>query len=164
MATRLEIQAMIAGIGTGEPNTAAEMRILLTALLDPPSGTIIIKDVSNAYITANFDGTGLGINEEVGYAIVNGQNGTRNWGGRVPLAYGGSYITMGATGGSADAVVVSHTHDAGSYHTGSGTPIYTGVGLNSGSDTVYSSTNSTGVSGANKNMQPYIVTLITMKI
>lgn len=100
MATRLEIQAMIAGIGTGEPNTAAEMRILLTALLDPPSGTIIIKDVSNAYITANFDGTGLGINEEVGYAIVNGLNGTRNWDDRIPLAYGVTNPVMGAMKGS----------------------------------------------------------------
>jgi len=70
MATRTEILAMISGIGTGSPNSASEMRDLLTALIDPPIGTIRIREVSNAYITANFDGTGKGINEELVYFQV----------------------------------------------------------------------------------------------
>lgn len=166
MATRLEIQAMIAGIGTGEPNTAAEMRTLLTALLDPPTGTIRVKDVTNAYILSNFDGTGLGINEEVGWALCNGINaGTRNSQGRVTVNYDPvNYPIMGATGGSKDQVVIEHSHSSGSYNTGSGTPIFTGKGLTSGSDTLYSRTNSEGVSGTDKNMQPYIVRLETVKL
>jgi len=166
MATRLEIQAMIAGIGTGEPNTAAEMRTLLTALLDPPTGTIRVKDVTNAYILSNFDGTGLGINEEVGWALCNGINaGTRNSQGRVTVNYDPvNYPIMGYTAGSKDAVVVAHSHSGGSYNTGSGTPIFTGKGLTSGGDTLYSRTNSEGVSGTDKNMQPYIVRLETVKL
>ena len=100
MATRAEKLAMIAAIGTGEPNTALEIRNILTALLDPPIGTIRMRDVSNEYITTNFDGTGLGINEELGYAILNGNNGTRNWNDRIPLAYGTSNLVMGAQKGS----------------------------------------------------------------
>ena len=100
MATRAEKLAMIAAIGTGEPNTALEIRNILTALLDPPIGTIRMRDVSNAYITANFDGTGKGINEELGYAILNGENGTRNWNDRTLLAYGTSNLVMGAQKGS----------------------------------------------------------------
>jgi hypothetical protein len=100
MATKTEILALINGIGTGSPNSASEMRDLLTAMMDPPIGTIRMRDVSNAYITANFDGTGKGINEELGYAILNGQNGTRNWNDRTLLAYGTSNLVMGAQKGS----------------------------------------------------------------
>jgi hypothetical protein len=166
MATRAEKIAMINGIGTGEPNTAEEIRNILMELLDPPAKTIVIKDVSNSYITANFDGTGLGVNEEEGYAICNGANGTRNWAERVPLAYGGAFLIMGATGGSADSVVVAHDHTFANTLTGKGSG---GIGdfASTASNTDYSDnikTESTGVSGAGKNYQPYIVTLVTMKL
>jgi len=81
--------------------------------------------------------------------------------------------TIGSTGGSADAVVVSHTHtitDPGHVHGG----IYTRVGSQSqyGSN-IYSlmdgntsntnsaftgitGTNSAGVSGTNANLPPYL--------
>lgn len=171
MATRLEIQAMIAGIGTGEPNTAAEMRTLLTALLDPPSGTIRVKDVTNAYILSNFDGTGLGINEEVGWALCNGINaGTRNSQGRVTVNYDPvNYPIMGATGGSKDNTLVQHTHDVtvGNVNNGqSGGNLGNKVGRwDSGSGTLLSGTTTPeGVSGIDKNMQPYIVRLETVKL
>lgn len=169
MATRLEIQAMIAGIGTGEPNTAAEMRTLLTALLDPPTGTIRVKDVTNAYILSNFDGTGLGINEEVGWALCNGINaGTRNSQGRVTVNYDPvNYPIMGATGGSKDAVVVAHEHTV-SGHLVKASNEWKGGGSASGdnatSTTGSITTNSAGVSGTDKNMQPYIVRLETVKL
>jgi len=172
MATRAEKIAMINGIGTGEPNTALEIRNILTALLDPSSKTIVMKDVSNAYITANFDGTGLGINEEDGYALCNGANGTRNWAERVPLAYGGAYLVMGAQGGSADAVNVEHTHNTrasdGSvvFHSASGNFNNEGnTWSNTGSvDIKNSGIESSGVSGVGKNLQPYTVVLVTMKL
>jgi hypothetical protein len=162
MATRLEKIAKIVDIGTGEPNTALEIRTILRDLLDPSLGEIKIKDVSNLYITTNFDGTGKGVGEESGYAICNGSNGTRNWAGKVPVAYGTGYLTMGASGGSTDAVIVEHSHNlptAPSDVTG-----YTNVKTSSTAGGTPIATSTVGESGVDKNMQPYIVTLITMFI
>lgn len=102
--------------------------------------------------------------------------------GRVLIGNGGGF-TAGATGGSADAVVVSHTHtatttstDSGHTHqeqyaggsagggngmcsssvstvTGSSTYTATGYASITSSTTV----DSTGVSGTNANLQPYVV-------
>ena len=161
--TDAQVTTAIAEIATGSPNTALEIRTLFTELFNrcPKTGTIVMKDVSNAYITANFDGTGLGINLEAGYALVNGANGTRNWAGRVPLAYGTGYVTMGESLGSKDAVVVSHDHTYSEY-------VQSGSNSGSGGEVAgYFRTGNTsiaGESGTNKNMQPYIVTLVTMKL
>ena len=161
--TDAQVTTAIAEIATGSPNTALEIRTLFTELFNrcPKTGTIVMKDVSNAYITANFDGTGLGINLEAGYALVNGANGTRNWAGRVPLAYGTGYVTMGESLGSKDAVVVSHDHTYSEY-------VQSGSNSGSGGEAAgYFRTGNTsiaGESGTNKNMQPYIVTLETMKL
>lgn len=161
--TRTELLALVTAIGTGEANTALEIRTVLTALVDGATLTNEVKliDCSNAYIAANFDGTGLGINERVGWAICNGSNGTRNWSGRVPVAYGTGYLTMGATGGSKDAVVVAHTHGGiptyaplVSGGAGGGNLVTGGAGV----------TSSTGVSGTDKNLQPYTVVLAIMKL
>jgi len=167
METRTEILALINGIATGSPNTALEIRTLLTAMINYPVqiGTIRQKDVTNAYIVANFDGTGLGILEEEGWALRNSQNGTRNSQGRVNVNYDPTnYPTMGATGGSKDAVVVAHTHTVGidSYPNAGET-----LGLYDQATTgnlTNITTSSTGVSGADKNMQPYIVVLETVFI
>ena len=102
--------------------------------------------------------------------------------GRVMMGSGNASYLAGTTGGSADAIVPSHTHtatstDSGHTHTyagsvrptgtfgysgGGGTP---GIGdpLNAGSTTASSTANitttnaSTGVSATNANLQPYIV-------
>jgi hypothetical protein len=101
--------------------------------------------------------------------------------GRVLIGDGGGY-TAGATGGSADAVVVSHNHTASTTSTDSGhahtsfSVFYTGSGdqniagdayrgVISGTATSTASANitstttvaSAGVSGTNANLQPYIV-------
>ena len=91
--TDLQLQTAITNLATGSPNTAEEMRNILNEFYARSSkyGDIRMKDVSNAYISENFDGTGLGINLEVGWAIVNGQNLTRQWNGRVPLAFGTAF-------------------------------------------------------------------------
>lgn len=120
-------------------------------------------DCTDAYILANFDNTGLGINERVGWAICNGQNGTKNRNGRVGVAWGALYSIMGAMFGSKDAVVVEHTHTIkGSVATsgGGGSNAVNNVNNNSGDIT----TSSTGVSGNDKNMQPSIVSLFIMKL
>jgi len=102
--------------------------------------------------------------------------------GRVAIGNGGGF-TAGATGGSADAIVVSHTHTLTSVTTnttGSHNHTYTrpsGTSPQSGSDTqcyvstttdntgnagdhshtLSGSTDSSGSSGTNANLQPYVV-------
>jgi hypothetical protein len=93
--------------------------------------------------------------------------------GRVMIGNGGGF-SAGATGGSADAVVVSHTHTATSTDSGHTHTVNAGTNtsnsLNSGGTVnLASSTTSTGfanitttiasagVSGTNANLQPYIV-------
>lgn len=171
--TRTQLTALVTAIGTGEANTALELRTVLTALVDGATLTNEVKliDCSNAYIASNFDGTGLGINERVGWAICNGNNGTRNWSGKVPLAYGTDYLTMGATGGSKDAVIVSHSHTAKMSNV-SGGDTNKFVAQNGGSGGGSTSFNGTGVintsnvgeSGIGKNLQPYTVVLAIMKL
>jgi hypothetical protein len=171
--TRLDIQTLIDNIADGVPNTALKVRTVLNAIADGAGVTGDVKelDVSTGYIAANFDPTGLGINERLGWAICNGNNGTRNRQGRVPMQYSASYPTLGATGGSADAVVVSHSHNfipTGQTY-GSGGSVYSGVFMasagNSGADGSQNKfTESAGESGVGKNMQPYIVTLMIQKL
>jgi hypothetical protein len=100
--TDAQVTTAIANIADNEPNTALEIRTLLTELFNRSykTGDVMMVSCSNAYITANFDGTGLGINERVGWAICNGNNGTRNYDDRLPLAYGVTNATMGATKGN----------------------------------------------------------------
>lgn len=121
------------------------------------------------YLSTNFDSTGLGRLERTGWAIMNGANGTPDDNGKVIVAYGSSYATLGATGGSKDAVVVSHTHTS---------TLNTNVGFGSGvnpGQTVASiptedgvaitvAIDNAGVSGVDKNMQPYVVRLRIMKL
>ncbi len=123
-----------------------------------------VKDlwVSQEYIDTNFNDSGLGIEIMVGYAICNGNNGTPDLDGLVSIGYGTDYNVIKAVGGSKDAIVVAHTH---------------GIALNGGaggsgnitfSDGVGTphnySTDSAGISGTNKNMQPYMVLLKIMKL
>lgn len=170
--TRSDLQVLIDNIADGVPNTALKIRTILNALADgtDQEGDIKEIDVSNAYLLANFDATGLGINERVGWAICNGNNGTRNRLGRVGMQYSTSFPTLGSTGGSNDAVVVSHTHGTTpntNIEFGSGdsvsrartSAVSAGIGnpVNVAIETV-------GVDGTNKNMQPYIVSLFIMKL
>jgi len=103
--------------------------------------------------------------------------------GRVAIGNGGGF-TAGATGGSADAIVVSHSHTASSSSSvddpGHVHPLPNGVAAPSGNEvddggspgaskgdtlsavtnisvTTTTTVNSTGSSGTNANLQPYIV-------
>lgn len=118
----------------------------------------------NAYLTTNFDSSGLGRLERTGWAIMNGNNGTPDDNGRVIIAYGSTYTVLGATGGNKNAIVVAHSHNAGSYGFGTGTIAFDNIGLPTGADEVYNRTNSEGESGVDKNMQPYVVRLRIMKL
>ena len=167
MATKQQIQTLInTNLGDNTTITATEHRQVENALLDFAeaqwlTGDIKEVDCTNGYITANFDNTGLGINERVGWAICNGLNGTKDRNGRVGVAYGTAYPVMGATGGSKDAVVVTHSHTYSQY-------VQSGTNDGSGGEVAgYFTTGATstvGESGTNKNMQPYIITLFIQKL
>jgi hypothetical protein len=97
--------------------------------------------------------------------------------GRVLIGQDGSTWVAGATGGSADAVVVSHTHtatvtDPGHLHSvqhGAGTQGSTGTEVQNNTATngytqtsnattgITVANSTTGVSGTNANLQPYVV-------
>lgn len=127
-----------------------------------------------------------------GWALCNGGSGTPDLRNRFVIGSGDSYAT-GATGGSADAVVVSHSHsitgatNARGAHTHS--VIVTGVGgvppvspsggaVHSGSGkgdvrtntagahthTVTGTTNTVGASGAGKNLPPFYALAFIMKL
>jgi hypothetical protein len=113
-----------------------------------------------------------------GWVLCNGQNGTPDLRNSFILGAGSTYA-VGATGGSTDAIVVSHTHtatstvtDPGHLHdvyAGNGTlsiANYVAAGLSSGQPpnqtatavtgiTVATTNTTTGVSGTNANLPPY---------
>jgi hypothetical protein len=111
-----------------------------------------------------------------GYVLCNGSNGTPDLRDKFIVGAGSSYA-VNATGGSADSIVVAHTHtitDPGHNHTVAGD----GAGsnfppLNSGTSattvststatTGITATNSTGVSGTNANLPPYYALCYIMK-
>lgn len=123
-----------------------------------------------------------------GWVLCNGSNGTPDLRNRFVVGAGSTYA-VDATGGSADAVVVSHTHTATSTVTDPGhthTPLYNGfasigfsgtssqyksvdenitTSLNSANTgiTVATTNASTGVSGTNANLPPYYALAYIMK-
>ncbi len=124
----------------------------------------------NKYIENNFTISGLGINERVGWAILNGSTHTYNGNiitvpddnGRTVIAYGINYSTLEAIGGNKDAVVVEHSHsistspdDVLGYVTSKSSSSTGGTPIN---------TSTVGESGIDKNMQPYVVRLRIMKL
>lgn len=125
---------------------------------------IIDMWVTESYIAANLDATGLGINLLAGLALCNGQNGTPNLDGQTTIGYGTNYPNIGGFGGSKDAVVVEHSHGLKYGANGTGTKYAETPYI---SDTIggdMQPTQNTGVSGTNKNMQPYMVALKLMRL
>jgi hypothetical protein len=118
--------------------------------------------VDQTYIDNNLDATGLGINLLDGWAEINGDNGTPPASGMFELSRKVGVYPIGGFGGSKDAVVVEHSH--------TGVPVKasdTDRGV--GNASLFSldstgSTDTTGVSGTDKNLPPYIVVLKIMKL
>lgn len=119
-----------------------------------------------------------------GWALCNGSNGTPDLRDRFIVGAGSTYA-VDATGGSADAVVVSHTHtatvtDPGHIHGITGSQSGVGSTHNkldannsnqiSASNTTSATTgisvtvNSTGSSGTNANLPPYYALAYIMKL
>lgn len=137
-----------------------------------PAGTIVLWSGSIGSIPS-------------GWVLCNGSNGTPDLRNRFLVGAGSTYA-VDATGGSADAIVVSHTHtatsavtDPGHAHTigaqttasggGGGnilnSPISLNVATNSATTgiTVATTINSAGNSGTNANLPPYYALCYIMK-
>jgi hypothetical protein len=131
------------------------------------SGDIKAIKCDLAYLNSNFEVNGLGKNLRSGWAICNGNNGTDNIAGRTIIGQGIGYSTLSGTGGSKDAVVVAHSHKIGdqSGSSGSGTTNVRFIGKEIESNsTGIPVTDVEGVSGIDKNMQPYIILVYIMKL
>ncbi len=148
----------------------ATTEFVTTAVLNggAPSGLIAMWSGSIATIPA-------------GWLLCNGTSGTPDLRNRFVVGAGSTYA-VGATGGSADAIVVSHTHtatvtDPGHAHTFSSTlsdtiggagsqPGYRGSGTTTTSTATTSitvSNSTTGSSGTNANLPPYYALCYIMK-
>jgi hypothetical protein len=142
-----------------------------------PSGTIVLWSGSVAAIPT-------------GWVLCNGSNSTPDLRNRFVVGAGSTYA-VGATGGSADAITVSHTHtatstvtDPGHTHTttinatnnqgGGPAWLFMGNGGSQGTGTHTSSSQTTGVtvattvastgsSGTNANLPPYYALCYIMK-
>jgi len=125
-----------------------------------PSGCIVLWSGSVASIPS-------------GWYLCNGSNGTPDLRNRFIVGAGSTYA-VGGTGGSADAIVVSHTHtatvtDPGHLHSinntttlggglmGSGSGPSGSTNTNSATTGITVTNSTTGSSGTNANLQPYIV-------
>jgi microcystin-dependent protein len=115
-----------------------------------------------------------------GWLLCNGSNGTPDLRNRFVVGAGSTY-SVGGTGGSADAIVVAHTHtinDPGHNHTvviqtestddidyvNQGVPYLSNRSTsNTGTATTGITVNSTGSSGTNANLPPYYALAYIMK-
>jgi hypothetical protein len=147
----------VANGGTGV-TTTADIAVFVGNLLFP------VGSIYSSTVSTN-PGTSLGFGTWTAFGA-----------GRVLIGNGGGF-SAGSTGGSADAVVVSHTHTATSTDSGHTHGVPTDLGYVSGTGvagtadgvfyrnetTTVSSANitttvaSAGVSGTNANLQPYVV-------
>ena len=112
-----------------------------------------------------------------GWSLCNGANGTPNLQDRFIVGAGSGYA-VAATGGSANAVVVSHTHgitDPGHNHTvetvrngntesGSGDRGGNYTNSISSTSTTGITINSAGESGTGKNLPPYYALAFIMRL
>jgi len=170
----------IANGGTGATTASAARTNLgvAAAVFAVPTGGIIMWSGSAASIPA-------------GWVLCDGNNSTPNLTNRFVIGAGGTY-SVGASGGSKDAIVVSHTHTASTTTTipnhnhellggfaavsdffgGSGNDYGVGVGSAvagyttasaSLSPTSTTTVNSTGASGTDANLPPYYALCFIMK-
>jgi hypothetical protein len=112
-----------------------------------------------------------------GWLLCDGSSSTPDLRNRFVVGATSTYA-VGATGGSADAIVVSHTHtatvtDPGHFHTSaafSGTNVNGNPGIQVGTGTTSTATtgitvanSTTGSSGTNANLPPYYALCYIMK-
>jgi len=179
----LTVDSLIPHELTGDlyKSTVQQLLQLLRPLVGKLQYEIVELDVNTQYILDNFDGTGLGINLCEGFAICNGQNGTKNRDGRISIAYGTTYNFAGAFNGNASHTLTEsqlpiHSHFNGIADDGNQLFVYGSTtngmpGLSSRTVTSENlARNNQGLTsqvGSNQSfslMNPSIVTLTIMKL
>jgi hypothetical protein len=165
-----QIQTLINNIDDNGLNTALDVRNALNAIRESTCyiGEVKIMKVDSSFISTYFDVTGLGLTstQYEGWAICNGNNGTTDDGGLTYIGYDAvDYPTLGATGGSKDAVIVDHTHNV----SGLASVVALNTDAGSGRPNTQTFVGTTGQanggqSGINKNMQPYRVMLKIQRV
>lgn len=147
---------MINNINDNGENTANEVRLVLNAIRESSCiiGEVKFLKVDQSFITANFDVNGLGLTgtQMEGWQIESSDGG-RTYIGYDPI----NYPTLGAEGGSKDAVLVSHNHSVAEY--AGVLPSSTRISSNTITGSGGNKTSTEGESGVGKNMQPYRVVL-----
>ena len=160
--------APTAAAGTNTTQIATTAFVLANGL---PSGSIVIWSGSAASIPS-------------GWYLCDGLNSTPDLRNKFVVGAGSTYA-VGATGGSADAIIVSHTHtatstvtDPGHFHTVFANPGGSSGAFGGGSSgsatnintdtkttgiTVATSVSTTGSSGTNANLPPYYALCYIMK-
>jgi hypothetical protein len=166
--TREDFTTLIEGIGSGEKNTAAEMRNILFAFRDgiALSGDMKPIKCDAEYFAIHFDSTGLGRLEREGWAHCNGLNNTWDVRDRSLIGHGGDYTTPGFPFGSKDTVLPEHSHTFPHTLVGKGSG---GAGdfASTSSNIAYSdntTTNSAGVNAAGTNYPPSIAVVWIQKL
>ena len=147
--------------------------------------TAFVRDIIPTGLISLWSGSVASIPS--GWLLCDGTNGTPDLRSRFVVGAGSTYA-VGATGGSADAIVVSHTHtatssvsDPGHVHTASGSIHLVGAGggfqwdgtigpaatvttnPNTTGISVSTSIGSTGSSATNANLPPYYALAYIMK-
>jgi hypothetical protein len=139
--------------------------------------TAFVRDIIPTGVIVMWSGSVASI--PTGWVLCDGNNSTPDLRNRFIVGAGSTYSVAG-TGGSADAIVVSHTHtatDAGHTHTGvakvqqtfgygGGGSVYGAVfqsNQTSDSGTANISVSTTGSSGTNANLPPYYALAYIMK-
>ncbi|HSD07891.1 hypothetical protein [Flavobacterium sp.] len=176
-----ELEILINGLGTGEKNTALEVRTILFALLQ---GIHQPGDIKPVYCTAedianDYDATGLGIGKRAGWAICNGLNDTPPIGGRTIIGVGDAY-SIGVMGGEKTHVLTldempQHEHLNGISDDIKNAFVYGGTTLEmpgsattdidtgGSSKTYQGKTSKAGNNKEHNNMQPFIALLYIQK-
>ncbi|RFM32269.1 phage baseplate protein [Chitinophaga silvisoli] len=159
-------------------DTIANMKASFTQQLNSlwKKGDIIEVDCDATYISANFTNTGLGINERDGWAICNGNNGTKNRMGRFPVGYDPSrtdYSPVGKTGGAetitlTESQMPKHTHNFSVTGQQVGSLLTRIYSISEGYFPLAGNYNAgmatAGGDQPHENRPPYIATLYIMKI
>jgi hypothetical protein len=161
--------------------TIQQLIQLIRPLVGKLQFEIVELDVNTQYILDNFDETGLGKNLCLGFAICNGQNGTKNRDGRTSIAYGTTYNFAGAFNGNANHTLTEsqlpiHSHFNGIADDGTQIFVYNNttngmpglatrsVTSENTSRTFQGQTSQVGGNQSFSLMNPSIVTLTIMKL
>jgi len=144
----------------------------------PPSVSVVVYRVGQVGVftmtptqfTDNFTETGLGTNTMLGWALRNGNNGTKNQQGKFSLNKGVSpYDVIGTLGGSANSVLIDHKHatpkvmrfytapESGAFWVDTDVGSGSLVTLVQETQMLDEESIHSGETGAGKNMPPYLI-------